>query len=155
MKSKLSFPVVFASVVAFALIFAVAPSAMADSEDGSKTYKRHWAISIGDQSGTLQITEDSTKEQLKAQAISIEDATDGYEDIVKARLGKAVNDSGEYYLIWKLVSVDHDEESDTKMRTIYALDAGTGDLLTTMTKEGGKCGDKDKSQTTPTSGEKA
>lgn len=155
MNSKLSLQIVFASVIAFALIFAVAPSAMANSGDDSKTYKRHWAISIGDQSGTLQITEDSNKEQLKAQAISIEEATDGYEDIVKARLSKAVNDSGEYYLIWKLVSVDHDEESDTKMRTIYALDAGTGDLLTTMTKEGGKCGDKDKSQTTLTSGEKA
>ena len=155
MKSKITLPAVFATVVAFALIFAVAPSAMADSEDGSKTYKRHWAISIGDQSGTLKITEDTDKEALKAQAISVDQAAAGYEDIVKARLGKAVNDSGEYYLIWKLVSVNHDTESDTKTFTVYVLDAGTGDLLTTMSKEGGKCGDKDKSETTLTSGEKA
>lgn len=155
MKPKLSLPIVFASVVAIALIFAVAPFAMADSEDGSKSYKRHWTISIGEQSGTLPITENTDKEQLKAQAISLEEAVDGYEDIVRAHLGMAVNDSGEYYLIWKLVSVAHDEESDTKTFTVYALDAGTGDLLTTMTKEGGKCGDKDKSQTTLTSGEQA
>ena len=155
MNAKHSLPVVFASAVAFALIFTVAPYAIADSEDGTKTYKRHWAISIGEQSGTLPITEVTDKEQLKAQAISIDEATSGYEDIVKARLGKAVNDAGDYYLIWKLVSVSHDEESDTKTFTIYALDAGTGDLLTTMTKEGGKCGDKGKSQTTPTSGEQA
>ena len=150
MKLKPSLPIIFASVIAFTLIIAVTPSAMADSGDGTKSYKGHWAISIGDKSGTIQITESSDKEQLKTQAISVDEATKGYENIVKARLGKAVNDSGEYYLIWKIVSVN-DENSDTKTFTVYALDAGTGDLLTTMVKEGGSCGDKDKSKTTTTS----
>ena len=155
MKIQLSFPIIFTAIVAFALIFAITPYALADSEDGSKTYKRHWAISIGEKSGTLQITEDTNKEELVGKAISLEQAIDGYADVVRAHLGKAVNDSGEYYLVWKIISLNQDTESDTKIHTINVLDAGTGDLLTTVTKEGGKCGDKDKSETTPTSGEQA
>ena len=155
MKTNISLPIVFTSVVAFALVFAVAPSAMADSEDGAKSYKRHWAVPIGEASGTLQITEDTNKAELKEKAISLGEVADDYENVVKARLGKAVNDSGEYYLVWKLVSINHDAESDTKTFTIHVLDAGNGDLLTSMTKEGGSCGDKDKSDTTPTSGESA
>jgi len=57
--------------------------------------------------------------------------------------------------VWKLVSSDYDEESDTKIRTIYVLDAGTGEqLIDPITKEGG-CGYKDGSKTTETSSEKA
>lgn len=155
MKIQLSFPIILTAIVAFALIFAITPYALADSEDGSKTYKRHWAISIGEQSGTLQITEDTNKEELVGKVISLKQAIDGYTDVVRAHLGKAVNDSGEYYLVWKIISVNQDTESDTQIHTINVLDAGTGDLLTTVTKEGGKCGDKDKSETTPTSGEQA
>ena len=155
MKPKLSLVALFAIVAAVALILTVPQSVVADSEDGSKTYKRYWAIPIEDKKGTLQITEDTNKDELKQKVISLSEAADGYSDIVKARLGKAVNDSGEYYLVWKLVSVEYDADSDTKIRTIYVVDAGNGQLLTTMTKEGGKCGDKDKSETIQTSGEQA
>lgn len=155
-KTNLSLPIAFAAIVAFALVFAVAPSAMADyGDDGAKSYKRHWAVPIGDAKGTLQITEDTDKADLKEKVISLGEIADDYDNVVKARLGKAVNDSGEYYLVWKLVSINYDEDSDTKTFTVNVLDAGNGNLLTTMTKEGGHCGDKDKSDTTPTSGESA
>ena len=155
MKNKFAFPVLFASMVAAVLIVGSVSPVMADSETGEKSYKRHWSISIGTAEGSLQITEDNTKHELKASALPLEEVIIGYSDIHKARLGSAVNDSGNYYLVWKLVSSDYDEESDTKIRTIYVLDAGTGEQLTEpITKEGG-CGYKDKSETTKTSGEKA
>ena len=160
MKLKLSLPVVFASVIALGLIFAVAPSAMADSGDGSKSYKRHWAIPI-EQLGTLEITEETSKSELKAQAKSLDELDlSEYPDITKARLGKAVysDESGDrYFLVWKLMKIDHNEDSDTRTKTIYVLDAGTGAPLLDepITKEGGSCGYKDKSKTTKTSGEQA
>ncbi len=135
--------VLSAIVVTFALAFVVAtPFVMAESGygmhsyDGAKSHKGHWAISIGEKTGTVPITDEDTRESLKNQAISLSEAAEDYPDITKARLGKAVNDDGNYFLIWKLVSVDHDAESYTKILTIYVLDAGTGDLLIEpLTKE--------------------
>jgi hypothetical protein len=128
--------VLSAIVVTFALAFVVAtPFVMAESGygmhayDGAKSHKGHWAISIGEKTGTVPITEEDTRESLKNQAISLSEAAEDYPDITKARLGKAVNDDGNYFLVWKLVSVDHDAEPDTKILTIYVLDAGTGDLV--------------------------
>ncbi len=154
MKGKFVIPTLFATMIAVVLVFGAATTVMAYSEDG-KSYKKHWSISIGTAEGSLQITEDNTKHELKASALPLEEVIIGYSDIHKARLGSAVNDSGNYYLVWKLVSSDYDEESDTKIRTIYVLDAGTGELLTDPIIKEGKCGYKDKSETTKTSGEKA
>jgi hypothetical protein len=157
MKSKLSLPVVFASVIALALIFAVAPSAIADSGDGTKSYRGHHAIDIADYTGTdasLKITEDTDKSELAKQALPLDEVAANYSDINKARLGKAVNVDGEYFLVWKLTNYNYDEESDTKIRTTYVVDAGNGVEITKVTKEGG-CGDKHKSETTPTSSDKA
>lgn len=124
----------------------MAPSALADSGDGSKTYKKHWEISIGDASGTLEITESTIMEDLKTQAISAEDAVQGYENVIKTRLGKAVNDSGNYFLVWKVVTEESSEETEITY-TVNVLDAGSGELLTSFTKEGGGCGYKNKSNT--------
>jgi len=154
MKGKFVIPTLFATMIAFVLVFGAASTVMADSEDG-KSYKKHRVISIGDATGTLQITDDTTKRELKKDAMSLDEVAAKYSDIHKARLGKAVNDDGNYYLIWKLVSVDWDEETDTKIRTIYVLDAGTGEPLTDPITKEGSCGYKDKSETTKTSGEKA
>jgi len=130
-------------VAAFALAFLVAtPFVMAESGygmhsyDGAKSHKGHWAISIGEKTGTVPITEEDTRESLKNQAKSLSEVAEDYPDVTKAKLGKAVNDDGNYFLVWKLVSVDHDAESDTKILTIYVLDARTGDLLIEpLTKE--------------------
>jgi hypothetical protein len=88
------------------------------------------------------------------QAIALSEIQDNYPDIKMAKLGKAVNDAGEKFLVWKLISVKTDE-SDTRIHTVYVLDAKDGELLTQITKEGGSCGDKDKSKSTNTSGEQA
>jgi hypothetical protein len=153
-KSKFAVPLAVVFVAIVALIFAVAHPVMADSGDGSKSYKTHWAISIGDKSGKLKITEQDTKEKLMEQAIALSEIQGSYPDIKMAKLGKAVNDAGEKFLVWKLISVKTDE-SDTRIHTVYVLDAKDGELLTQITKEGGSCGDKDKSKSTNTSGEQA
>jgi hypothetical protein len=146
---KITFSLALALVAMLSLIFAISPQALAESEDGSKTYKKYWVISIGDKSGTIEITDDSDIEQLKKQAISYEEATAGYENVNKARLSQAVNDSEQYFLVWKVVTESGDAEDSTYTKNI--VDAGTGELLTSVTKEGG-CGYK-KSDTTSTGGQ--
>lgn len=148
MKSVLSLTLVLAAV--FSLVFEITPEIFADNGDDSKTYKRYWVISIGDASGTIEITEDSDLAALMEQAISSEEATAGYENVVKARLAQAVNDYEQYFLVWKIVTESSDENDSTY--TVNILDAGTGDLLTSMTKEGGGCG-YHKSSTTSTGGQ--
>ena len=102
MTSKYVLPVF---VAAFALAFLVAtPFVLAESGygmhsyDGAKSHKGHWAISIGEKTGTVPITEEDTRESLKNQAISLSEAPEDYPDITKARRGKAVNDDGNYCL---------------------------------------------------------
>ena len=118
------------------LVFSTASPVMAGS----------WVISIGEKSGSLEITEEDTKFKLKQKAKSLDelDLSD-YQDITKTRLGTAVNDDGQYFLVWKLMSVEYDEESDTSIKTIYVLDAGTGEPLLDepIRKEGGSCGFKE------------
>lgn len=149
MKTMIS--LALTSVAVVSLIFAMSPAAMAYSEDGSRTYKNHWAISIGESTGMLEIVEDTDIAALQEQAISAEDAAQGYENVVKTRLGKAVNDLGSYFLVWKVMTSESNEESGTTY-TVNVLDAGNGDLLISMTKDGGGCSHKDKSGTTSTSG---
>jgi len=151
--TKALVPTLLLSFLAVVMVFGSIASAMADSGE-EKSYKRHWTIPIGDSSGTIEITEDTDKTKLKEQIMPLHEVAAGYDDIHKAKIGKAVNDDGKYYLVWKLVSYSYDAESKTK--TIYVLDAGTGTALTEpITKEGGSCGDKDKSQSTRTSGDSA
>ena len=144
MKPTLSFA--FASVAVIAFILALAPAAMADL-DYTKTYKHSWSISIGDAQGTLEITENTDIEALKEQAISSEEAGARYENVVKVRLAQAENNSAQYFLVWKVVT-----ENEDSTFTLNVVDAGSGELLTSMTKEGGGCGLK-KSSTTSTAGQ--
>ena len=118
---------------------------MADS-DGTKS-SRHWSIPIGDAQGTLEITPDSDIAALKEQAISSEQASAGYENVVKARLAQAENNSGQYFLVWKVVTDNGDSTF-----TLNVVDAGFGELLASMTEDGGGCGSH-KSGTTETSGQ--
>jgi len=143
---KNMFSLGLASIAVLSLIVVMAPNALAESEDGSKTYKRHWEISIGDASGTLEITSTTDIEDLKAKAISAEEVAKEYDNVVKNRLGKAVNDSGNYFLVWKVVTSESTEETGTTY-TVNVLDAGSGELLTSMTKEGGGCDYKNKLNT--------
>ncbi len=81
MKNKFVFPALFASMIAVVLIVGSASPVMADSETGEKSYKRHWSISIGEAEGSLQITEDITKNELKDSALPLEEVIVGYSDI--------------------------------------------------------------------------
>ena len=148
MKTILS--LALASTAVFSIIFVIAPAALADDGNYTKSYRHHWIISIGDEVGTIEITADSDIAALKEQAISSDEATAGYENVVKARLYQAVNDSDQYFLVWKVVTESGDENDSTL--TLDILDAGNGDLLTSMTKEGGGCGSH-KSKTTETGGQ--
>lgn len=148
MKTLLS--LALASVAVFSIIFVIAPAALAYDGNDTKSYGHYWMISIGNATGTIEITEDSDIAALKEQAISSEEATAGYENVVKARLYQAVNDSDQYFLVWKVVTESGDESDSTL--TVDILDAGNGNLLTSMTKEGGGCGSH-KSKTTETGGQ--
>lgn len=143
MKATLSFAL--ASIAAAAFVLALSPAAMADS-DGTKSY-RHWSIPIGEAQGTLEITPDSDIAALKEQAISSEEAAAGYDNVLRVRLAQAENNSGQYFLVWKVVT-DNGDSTFTK----NIVDAGSGELLTSITHEGGGCGSK-KSGTTETSGQ--
>jgi len=114
------------------MVFGSIAPAFADSD--GKSYKR-WVVPIDDAVGTMEISEDTNIDDVRDSAISEEQARQGY-DVDKAKLKKAVNDSGQYFLVWKLIDYT---ESDTKI--MYILDAGTGEQLTEpITKEKGSCG---------------
>ena len=154
--TKVLVPTLLLSILTVVMALGSVSPAMADSDGSDKSYKKHWAIPIGTSAGLLEITDDTDKNELKKQVMPLDEVAAGYTDIHKAKLGKAVNDDGKYFLVWKLVNYNYDAESDTKIKTIYVLDAATGEALTEpITKEGGSCGDKEKSQATRTSGDNA
>ena len=149
--TKVLIPTLLLSFLAVVMVFGSVSPAFADS-DGDKPYKRSWVVPIGVAEGTIEISEETNIDDVRDSAISEEQARQGYDNVDKAKLKKAVNDSGQHFLVWKLVDYT---ESDTK--TMYIIDAGTGEQLTEpMTKEGDSCGDKEKKlQTTRTSGDNA
>ncbi|MCE2506386.1 MAG: hypothetical protein J4F36_07955 [Nitrosopumilaceae archaeon] len=132
--SKALFPTILLSFLAVVMVFGTVAPAFADSD--GKSHKR-WVVPIGDAEGTIEISEDTNIDDVRDLAISEEQAREGY-DVDKAKLKKAVNDSGQYFLVWKLVDYTDD---NTKIK--YILDAGTGEQLTEpIVKEKGLCGDK-------------
>ncbi len=140
MTSKYVLSAIF---VTFALAFVVAtPFVMAESGygmhsyDGEKSHKGHWAIPVEGFVGSIEITEDDTKETIKDQVtVSLSDAAAKYPDVKKAKLGIAVNEDGDKFLVWKLVEFNKDSDSETAMMTINIVDAGDADNTTTVTKE--------------------
>ncbi len=127
--------IVSALVAAFALAFVVAtPYVMAESgygmhsyHDGAKSHKGHWAIQVEGFEGSIPITEDSDRTTLKEKAIPLSEAVADYPNVKKAKLGKAINENGDKFLVWKLVDFSKDSESGTAKMTIYIVDAGNAD----------------------------
>ncbi len=145
--SKYLLPVL---VAAFALAFVVVtPYVMAESgygmhsyHDGAKSHKGNWAIQVEGFVGSIEITEDADRKTLKDKVtVSLSEASAGL-DVQKAGLGVAVNENGDKYLVWKLVSVNKDSESGTV--TINIVDAGDKDNTTSITKEFDKFSHHDK-----------
>jgi len=124
---------VLSGVAAVVVALAIAPFVMAESgfthyyHDGVKSHDGHWTIQVGDFVGSIPITEDVDKE---LATVSQEEASEGL-DVHKAALGVAVNEEGNKFLVWKLVSINEDSES----ATIYIVDAGDADNTTSVTKE--------------------
>ena len=134
---KILTPATMLSILATVALVGTGTVAFAGGGDNVH-YIGYWTISIGNATGTIEISENTNIESIRDQAITKEEATDGYDNITNAKLTKAVNDSEQYFLVWKLTESD---ESNTK--TIHVLDAGTGDpLIEPFTKQGGTCGEK-------------
>ena len=127
-----------AFVAAFALMFAVAtPFVMAEYGDGyAKYHKKHWAVQVSnDFVGNIPITEDSTHQSLKDQiTITLSEAASKYPDAKKAKLGIAVNDNGKY-VVWKVIEMTMDSETNTKSMMIHVIDAGAESIDKAATED--------------------
>lgn len=136
MTSKYVLP---AFVAAFALAFLVAtPFVMAESGygmhsyDGAKSHKGHWSIPVEGFVGSIPIPEEMDRESHKALKdqvkVSLSDAAANYPNVMKAKLGMAVNEDGDKFLVWKLVEFNKDLDSETGTMTIYIVDAGDANI---------------------------
>jgi len=128
-----------AFVAIFALMFVVAtPYVAADEDDkrfAQQNGKKHMPIQVEGFDGSIQITEDSDRQEIKSQiTVSLSDASDGL-DVHKAHLGVVVNENDDKFLVWILVNVEKDSESETAIATIYVVDAGDLSNTATITKE--------------------
>ena len=133
-----------AFVAVFALMFVAAtPYVLAEPggsyaayKDGDSAKKMHkQPIQVEGFVGSIVITEDSDKASLREQVtVSLSEAADGL-DVQKAKLGVVVNANDDKYLVWKLVDIERDLESETAILTIYIVDAANAENTTTVTKE--------------------
>jgi len=126
-------------VAIFALMFVVATPYVAADEDDSRfaqqNGKKHMPIQVEGFEGSIQITEDSNRQEIKSQiTVSLSDAAAEL-DVHKAHLGVVVNENDDKFLVWILANVEKDAESETAIATIYVVDAGDLSKTATITKE--------------------
>jgi len=137
MNGKIKFMIpAFAAVFALMFVFAT-PNVMAEGSDYSKWggadhHKKHMKIQIGELSGSKAVTRETAHDEMD-NAIALSVATYNYPDTKKASLGIAVNDAGEQFLVWKLVSMTKNDDG-TKSKTIHVIDALQGYKITTIEK---------------------
>ena len=79
-------------------------------------------------------------EELKSQvAVKLSEAAAAAEDagldITKGELGKAVNENGKKFIVWKLIEKNKDADSDTVTKTILVIDAADITNTAIVTKE--------------------
>lgn len=133
-KTKYLIPA-FAAVFALMFVFAT-PYVQAEDGDyhnkweGMKHHKMHKVIQIGELSGSEPITEEN-RDEIKNNVIALSVASVNYPDAKKASLGIAVNDAGEKFLVWNLVSIDKNDDG-TVTATIHVVDAIKGYEITTI-----------------------
>ena len=136
MNRKIKFIIpTFAAVFALMFVFAT-PHVMAEGGDYSKwggaDHHKHMKIQLGELSGSEPVTRENIHDK-KDKVIALTVATYNYPDAKKASLGIAVNDAGEKYLVWKIVTMTKNDDG-TKSVTIYVLDAILGYQITTIEK---------------------
>jgi len=128
-----------AFVAIFALMFViVTPYVAADEDDkrfAQQNGKKRMPIQVEGFTGSIPITEDSDRKEIKSQiTVSLSDAAAGL-DVDKGHLGVVVNENDDKFLVWILANVEKDSESETAIATIYVVDAGNPSNTATITKE--------------------
>jgi len=126
-----------AFVAAFALMFAVAtPFVMAEyGDEYAKYHKKHWTVQVSNDFKGKPISEDATHQSLKDQiTITLSEAASKYPDAKKAKLGIAVNDNGKY-VVWKVIEMTMDSETNTKSMIIHVIDARADTLDAAATED--------------------
>lgn len=130
-----------AFVAIFALMFVATPYVAAEDDrslaqhHGEKMYKKHMPIHVEDFEGSIKITEDSDRQELKDQVtVSLSEAAEGL-DVYKASLGAVINEDDEKFLVWVLANFEKDAESGIVTATIYIVDAGDSSNTTQITRE--------------------
>jgi len=137
MNRKIKFMIpVFAAVFALMFVFAT-PYVMAEGGDYSKWggadhHKKHMKIQLGELSGSEPVTRETIHDK-KDKVIALTVATYNYPDAKKASIGIAVNDVGEKYLVWKIITMTKNDDG-TKSGTIHVVDALLGYEITTIEK---------------------
>jgi hypothetical protein len=135
-KTKYLLP---AFVAIFALMFVTAtPYVSADDSERSPANhngKKHMPILVEGFEGSIPITEDSDRQELKSQVtVSLSEAADGLE-VYKGHLGAVVNENDDKFLVWLLANAEKDEESGIVTATIYIVDAADSDNTTEISRE--------------------
>jgi hypothetical protein len=136
MNGKIKFMIpAFAAVFALMFVFAT-PHVMAEGGDyskwGSAYHHKQMKIQIGELSGSEPVTRETIHDK-KDKVIALSVATYNYPDAKKASIGIAVNDAGEKYLVWKIVTMTKNDDG-TKSVTIHVVDALLGYEITTIEK---------------------
>ena len=126
-------------VAIFALMFVAATPYVAaeDSERSlaSQYGKKHMPILVEGFEGSIPITEDSDRQELKSQVtVSLSQAAEGLE-VYKAHLGAVVNENDDKFLVWLLVNAEKDAESGIVTVTIYIVDAADSSNTAQITRE--------------------
>ncbi len=134
-KAKFAIPA-FAAIFALMFVF-VTPHVMAEGGDYSKWgdsyyHKKHMTIQIGELSGSEAVTRETAHDKMN-ETIALSVASYNYPNAKKASIGIAVNDAGEKFLVWKLVSMTKNDDG-TKSMTIHIVDALLGFEITTIEK---------------------
>jgi len=143
MNGKIKFMIpAFAAV--FALMFVVVTPYVMAEEDGEHTEekhakwggadhnKKHMKIQIGELSGSEPITMETIHDK-KDEVIALSVISYNYPDAKKASIGIAVNDAGEKFLVWKVVTMTKNDDG-VKSVTIHVVDALLGYEITTIEK---------------------
>lgn len=135
MNGKVKFMIpAFAAVFALMFVFAT-PSVLADGSDYAKwgaDHHKHMKIQLGELSGSEPVTRDNIHDK-KDEVIALSVATFNYPDAKKANLGIAVNDAGEKFLVWEIMTMTQNDDG-TKSVTINVVDALQGFEITTIEK---------------------
>ena len=126
------FAAIFALIFVFATPYVVAEGGDYSKWDGTTHYKKHMKIQIGELSGSEAVTRETAHEKMD-DIIALSVASYNYPNVKKANIGIAINDAGEKFLVWKLVSMNKNDDG-TKTATIYVVDALKGYEITTIEK---------------------